>query len=158
MNGAQIQFVGNLVRDPEELRYTATEGVPYITVPVAVNTYNGPNREAVTEFYNVTAWRRQAEGILNRCRKGQSLMVTGQLTIRRYWRADGQPGVALDVNARDVHHRFTNREAPTEEEPSQEPPSGDMTDQEPADPETQDSAFDDQDDEAGQPIDLSPTN
>ena len=154
MNGAQIQFVGNLVRDPEELRYTTKDGIPYITVTVAVNTYNGSSQEPDTEFYNITAWRRQAENILNRCRKGQSLLVSGQLAIRRYWKNNNEPGLALDVNARDVHHRFTTR-PPTQADANTAEENMDAAGgQEPEEP---DMSLQGHDEEEVQPLDLSPT-
>ena len=104
MNGPQATFFGRLTQDPQELRYTANGGVPYVKVNVAVNTYRGPDEEQEVHYYNVTLWRRHAENAINRCRKGQEVYVQGQYSFREYTRRDGRQGYSHEVNAREFHY------------------------------------------------------
>ena len=77
MNGAQISFFGNITREPDELRYTRNNGTPYATTGVAVNTYDPQSQTSEVTYYNVTLWRRNAENLINRCRKGQRVFISG---------------------------------------------------------------------------------
>ena len=76
MNGPQITCFGRLVKDPK-LAYTVNEGTPYSRVRIAVNTYYGPGRERETHFFQVTLWKRHAETLVSRCRKGDEIFVAG---------------------------------------------------------------------------------
>ena len=104
MNGPQATFFGRLTQDPGELRFTQNAGTPYITASVAVNTYRGAEEETETHYFNVTLWGRNAENLLNRCRKGQEVYVQGQYSFREFTRRDGTKGHSHDVNAREFHH------------------------------------------------------
>ena len=119
MNGPQVTFFGRLTHDPGELRFTQNAGTPYITAGVAVNTYRSAEDEVETHYFNVTLWGRNAENLLNRCRKGQEVYVQGQYSFREYNRRDGTRGHSHDVNAREFHHyqeRAQARETENEED------------------------------------------
>ena len=104
MNGAIITFVGNLTRDPGEMRYSRNGGVAYLTLGVAVNTFERQDQPVLTDFYNVTLFGRHAENALNRCRKGHQVLVQGNYRIRHYNRNDGSQGISHDVSVREFHH------------------------------------------------------
>ena len=123
MNGPQATFFGRLTQDPGELRFTQNAGTPYITASVAVNTYRGAEEETETHYFNVTLWGRNAENLLNRCRKGQEVYIQGQYSFREFTRRDGTKGYSHDVNAREFHHyqeRLQPRETAAEEETEEE--------------------------------------
>ena len=115
MNGPQVTFFGRLTQDPGELRFTQNAGTPYITAGVAVNTYRSADDEVETHYFNVTLWGRNAENLLNRCRKGQEVFVQGQYSFREYTRRDGTKGHSHDVNSREFHH-YQERAQPRETE------------------------------------------
>ena len=106
MNGPQIQFIGRIVRDPDEVRYTAARGTAVGNLRVAVNTYTH-NSEQETTYFDVTLWGRHAENALNRCRQGMEVYVQGTYSYREYTRRDGQAGCSHEVNTRDFHPFFT---------------------------------------------------
>jgi single-strand DNA-binding protein len=76
--------LGNLARDPE-LRYTAGDGIPVCTFTIACNT--GRGEEA--DFYDCTAWRKQAENVAAYLKKGSGALVSGRLKISSYTEKDG---------------------------------------------------------------------
>ena len=103
MNGPHMAFFGRLTQDPE-LRYTANNGTPYLTMRIAVNTYRGEEQNQETIFINATLWRGQAENAATRCARGHLVYVSGRYSFREYDRGDSSPGYSHDVNVRDFRH------------------------------------------------------
>ena len=103
MNGVQVSFIGNVTRDPDELRYAANTGNPYLRIGVAVNDYRGPDEKADTYFMDVILFGRMAESAMTRCRKGNPVFVQGRWRMRHFQRQDGSPGYAHEVSAREFH-------------------------------------------------------
>ena len=103
MNGVHVDFIGNLTRDPEELRFSSNTGNAYLKIGVAVNDYKGPDQKPDTYYMDVTLFGRHAENALNRCRKGTQVLVKGQWRMRHFKRNDGSPGYAHEVSAREFH-------------------------------------------------------
>ena len=98
MNGAIISFIGNITRDPGELKYSKNGGNAYLTIGVAVNTWQGPDLPVLTDYYDATLFGRNAENALNRCRKGHQVFVQGNYRMRSYNRQDGTQATAHDVS------------------------------------------------------------
>ena len=94
----KVFLIGNLTRDPE-LTETAG-GVSVCRFAVAVNRGFGDNR--VTDFYNVTAWRKLGETVAHFTKKGNKIAVYGDLQIRQYEANDGTRRTSVDVVAQDV--------------------------------------------------------
>ena len=113
MNGPQIMFFGNLVRDPER-KFTSNNGIPYSNIRVATNTYKGPDQQPETNFFDVTLWRRHAENAANHCRKGQTVFISGRYSVREYIRSDGAPGIAYQVTAKEFRYFPLNQLPPGE--------------------------------------------
>lgn len=97
----KVVLIGRLTRDPE-LRTTPT-GVSAANFSIAVNR-NFKNKEGVIEadFFNVTAWRRQAENISKYCTKGTQVCVEGRLQNRTYDAQDGSKRYVTDIIADNV--------------------------------------------------------
>ena len=94
----KVFLIGNLTRDPE-LTETAG-GVSVCRFAVAVNRGFGDNR--VTDFYNVTAWRKLGETVAHFTKKGNKIAVYGDLQIRQYEANVGTRRTSVDVVAQDV--------------------------------------------------------
>ncbi|MNO64372.1 Single-stranded DNA-binding protein ssb [compost metagenome] len=73
-----FSFIGNLTKSPE-LRYSG-EGKAYTKFTVAVSRRF--NRDEA-DFFNCTAFGKQAENIANYCDKGSKVGVVGQVNIDR---------------------------------------------------------------------------
>lgn len=113
MNGPQIQFFGNLTRDPEQ-RFSRNDGNPYATADVAVNTYRGPDLPQETTYFKISLYGRQAENLLANGAKGHQVFVQGRYGFRTYDRQDGTLGLSHEVFVREfrILNRPRNAEAP----------------------------------------------
>ena len=79
----RIIVMGRLTTDPE-LRNTPTN-VPVTSFAIAVNrSYVNKNGERQTDFFNVVAWRSQAEFICKHFKKGNCILIDGKLENRDY--------------------------------------------------------------------------
>lgn len=81
----QVGIFGRLTRDPE-LRYTQS-GKAVANFAIAVNRYSGDNE---ADFFECTAFEKQAENIANSCTKGDRLLLWGRLQQDRWEDQQGQ--------------------------------------------------------------------
>ncbi len=116
----KIMLIGNLGTDPE-MRFTPS-GNPVTSFNVATNrvyTTSDGERKQETEWFRVTAWRKQAESCNQFLTKGKLVYVEGSLRTRTWEDRDGQRRTTLEVNADRV--LFLDRQAvaplPGEEAP-----------------------------------------
>jgi single-strand DNA-binding protein len=97
---SRVVLVGNLGRDPE-MRYSQN-GTPITNFTIAVNRRRrGPdgNYQDETDWYRITLFRQQAENAAEWLRKGNKVLVEGQLQIRTYTGNDGVERTSVEVNA-----------------------------------------------------------
>lgn len=92
--------IGNLGSDAE-MRYTPS-GVPVTSFSLATNrrwtNQNGEQQEKTT-WFRVTIWRKQAETAAQYLKKGQLVLVEGDVEARAYTDRDGSPRASLDLTA-----------------------------------------------------------
>ena len=132
----KIMLIGNLGTDPE-MRFTPS-GTPVVSFSLATNrayTASDGERRQETEWFRVSAWRKQAESCNQFLTKGQRVYVEGSLRTRTWEDRDGQKRVTLEVNADRV--LFLDKQAlaplPGEETPVEAPVEGAEEDVEPED-------------------------
>ena len=111
MNGPQSILFGNVTRDPE-LKYTANNGTPWVTLGVATNRTISPE-ETETLFWDVTLWRHTAEYAARNVRRGMGIYASGAFSLRTYTRSDGELVIVPCLNAFDFE--VTTRGAPAAE-------------------------------------------
>ena len=100
LNSTIIQ--GRLVATPE-LKYTA-QNVPYTHFCIANDTgITGQNNEKIVYFFDVVAWRKQAEFACNYLAKGRLVIVEGKLTGRTYTDNDGKNRKIVEISAECLH-------------------------------------------------------
>ncbi len=90
-----VVLVGRLARDPE-LR-TTNSGKSVCTFSVAVNRQFKQEGQPDADFFNVTAWGRQAEVISQYLRKGREIALRGRLQTRNYQAQDGSRRYVTEV-------------------------------------------------------------
>ena len=97
----QVTILGNTGRDVE-LRYTP-QGLPVANFSVASNTSrNTPKgQEKKTDWYNVTAFGKQAETLAKYLQKGSQILVRGKLSLSAWETRSGDPRVNADVALQD---------------------------------------------------------
>ncbi|HBI63620.1 MAG TPA: single-stranded DNA-binding protein [Clostridiales bacterium] len=95
-------LMGRLTRDPE-LRYTPNGNVPVVSFSIAVErNYSGSNRERITDFIDIVAWRRTAEFVSQWFTKGMMIVVVGSIQTRRWQDKNGNNRTSVEVVADEV--------------------------------------------------------
>lgn len=90
----RIIVIGRLVADPE-LR-TTPNGVNVASFRVAVNR---PRDKEKSDFFNVVAWRQNAEFITRYFSKGKLIGIEGSLQTRDYTDKEGNRRTAFEIQA-----------------------------------------------------------
>jgi single-strand DNA-binding protein len=103
-----ITILGNTGRDVE-LRYNQ-QGVAIANFSVASsttrNTAEGPKKK--TDWYNVSAFGRQAETLAKYLTKGSQILVRGRLDLSAWQTRSGEPRVNADVLLQDFEFAGAN--------------------------------------------------
>ena len=127
-----VIFMGRLVADPE-LR-TTPNGVSVTSFRIAVD--RPFQRERTADFFDVVAWRREAEFITKYFHKGNMICVQGYMTTRSYTDKNGVNRTAYELVVE--HAQFTGEKrgdapaavpsAPADPAPAASYSSGDQGD------------------------------
>ena len=93
----KITLIGHLGRDPE-MRYTPA-GQAVTSLSVATSYGKADSKQ--TEWFNCSAWGKQAELTNEYLRKGSQVYVEGRIRSREY-EVDGKTRFSLDVSVNQV--------------------------------------------------------
>ncbi len=97
-----VIMMGRLVGDPE-LRQTPS-GVNVCSFSIAVGrSFAKQGEERQTDFFDVVAWRGQADFVSRFFRKGQMIAVQGRMETRMYEDRNGVRRKAYTIVADSVH-------------------------------------------------------
>lgn len=94
----KVILVGNLTADPE-LKQTP-QGLSVCSFSIAVNRRMAKNGEC--DFINIQAWRQTADFIAKYFKKGNPILVCGQLQTRTWTDSQGNKRYATEVVADEV--------------------------------------------------------
>lgn len=97
----QVTILGNTGR-PVELNYTP-QGVPVAKFSLASNIVRNTSQGRVekTDWFNVSAFGRQAETLAKYLNKGAAILVRGRLSLSAWQTREGEPRVNADVILQD---------------------------------------------------------
>jgi single-strand DNA-binding protein len=105
----KVILMGRLTRDPE-LRYTASGNIPKCTFSIAVDRrFAKQGEERQTDFFNIVAWRNQAEFCSKYFTKGQRVAVIGSLQNRSWDDNEGKKRYITEVIAEEVYFADSRR-------------------------------------------------
>jgi single-strand DNA-binding protein len=93
-------LIGNVVADPE-LKFLQS-GSAICSFSVAVKKKRG--EETYTSFFDCTAFGTMAENIGNSFKKGDRVVLTGELNQRSYETKDGQKRSAVELTIEAAGH------------------------------------------------------
>lgn len=104
----QVTILGNTGRDVE-LRYTP-QGTAVANFSVASNTVRNTaqGQQKKTDWYNVSAFGRQAETLARYLTKGSQILVRGKLNLSAWQTREGEPRVNADVLLQDFDFAGAN--------------------------------------------------
>lgn len=96
-----ITILGNTGRDVE-LRYTP-QGVPVANFSIASNSVRNTvkGQEKKTDWFNVSAFGKQAETLAKYAQKGTQLLVRGKLNLSAWTSRDGEARYNADVTLQE---------------------------------------------------------
>lgn len=97
---SRVILVGNLGRDPE-MRYSQS-GIPITNFSLAVGRRRRQPDGSYTDetnWFRITLYRQQAENAAEWLKKGNRVLVEGQLRIHTYTGQDGVERTSVDVDA-----------------------------------------------------------
>lgn len=93
-----VILIGNLGRDPD-MSYTSS-GIAVTKFSLAVTRSEKAQSgewQKETDWYNITAWGRDAETCNNYLKKGNKVYVEGSLSQRKYKDRNGVDRLSMDV-------------------------------------------------------------
>ena len=98
----KVILMGNMVADPE-LKQT-TSGLSVCSFRIAVNRRGAKNDngQVTTDFFDIVAWRQSAEFVCRYFKKGNPILICGQLQTRTWNDNQGQKRYATEVVADEV--------------------------------------------------------
>ena len=98
----KVILVGNMTADPE-LKQTPS-GLSVCSFSIAVNRRFAKTEQAqqTVDFINIVAWRQQAEFVSRYFKKGNPILICGQLQTRTWTDNQGQKRYATEVVAEEV--------------------------------------------------------
>ena len=94
----KVILIGNMTADPE-IKQTPG-GLAVCTFSIAVNRRMSKNNEV--DFITIQAWRQSAEFVCKYFKKGQPILVCGELHTRTWNDSKGNKRYATEVVAEEV--------------------------------------------------------
>lgn len=122
----KVILMGRLTKDPE-LRYTSSSNIAKCTFTLAVDrrfTKQGEEKQA--DFFNIVAWRNQAEFCSKWFQKGKMVVVVGSLQNRSWDDNEGKKHYITEVIAEETYFADSKK---SEGAPSQRSAGGSETGQ-----------------------------
>ena len=116
----KVILIGNLTADPELKQ--STSGVSVCSFNIAVNRKYSKDGKNEVDFITIVTWRQQAEFVSKYFKKGQAILVCGQIQTRSYTDKQENKRTGVEVVADEVSF-VGNKESSTEakNEPSAQP-------------------------------------
>ena len=98
----KVILIGNMTADPE-LKQT-TGGISVCSFSIAVNRRfaKADQGQQNVDFINIVTWRQQAEFVSRYFKKGNPILICGQLQTRSWNDTQGQKRYATEVVADEV--------------------------------------------------------
>jgi len=91
--------VGRLTADPE-VKFVGAKGTALVSFSIAVNRKKG--EEESVHYFDCVAWSSLATNIADSLRKGNRVIVTGQLKQDRYETKDGKTASKIVIDVRNI--------------------------------------------------------
>ncbi|MDR1328619.1 MAG: single-stranded DNA-binding protein [Oscillospiraceae bacterium] len=97
----QCQLMGRLTAEPA-LRYTPQQ-IAVASFSLAAPCGKQKDKDVVTDFFPIIAWRAKAEFASKYLRKGRSVAVTGEIQTRDYVGKDGVKRRVTEIIAEEIY-------------------------------------------------------
>lgn len=119
-------LMGNLTRDPE-IRYSLRENSLAIArFSVAVNRRFSRDGEEDTDFFNCTAFGKQAEFVEKYFRKGSRMLLSGRIQNNNYTNDKGEKVYGVQIVAEEIEFGERKNNDSTKNNVSSKPANNDF--------------------------------
>ena len=98
----KVILVGNMTADPELKQTTAGTSVCSFSIAVNRRFTKADQNQQTVDFINIVAWSQRAEFVSRYFKKGNPILVCGQLQTRTWNDNQGQKRYATEVIADEV--------------------------------------------------------
>ena len=98
----KVILIGNLTKDPELTKTTSDVSICKFSLAVSRRWGNSE-----TDFFNVIAWRGQADNCSKYLRKGSEVAISGSIQTRTYDANDGSKRYVTEIVADEVQFLST---------------------------------------------------
>ncbi len=98
----KVILVGNMTADPELKQTQSGVSVCSFSIAVQRRFSRAEQGQQNVDFINIVTWRQQAEFVSRYFKKGNPILVCGQLQTRTWTDNQGQKRYATDVVAEEV--------------------------------------------------------
>jgi single-strand DNA-binding protein len=115
-----VVIAGNLTKDP--IFRQTTNGTPVVNFSIASNRrFRDKNDEWKEDvcYVGIVAWNRLAESCRDKLRKGNAVLVDGELQSRTFKTEDGSNRTIVEIKARRI--QFLNKRASDVHDEKDEP-------------------------------------
>jgi single-strand DNA-binding protein len=96
----KVILIGNMTADPE-LKQTQS-GTSVCTFDIAVNRRFKQDGVNVCDFLTIVAWSQRAEFVCQWFKKGDPILICGQIQTRNWTDKNGNKRVTVEINADEV--------------------------------------------------------
>lgn len=108
----KVILIGRITADPELKQ--SQSGLSVCSFSIGINRRTkGDQGQQTVDFLNIVAWRRQAEFVCKYFKKGQAILICGQIQTRSYTDKQNNKRTAVEVVADEVSF-VGNKESSTE--------------------------------------------
>lgn len=110
IQGAQVNMAGFLAAEPKFKKVAGDISTARLRVACTERRQNretGEWSDGATSFVNVQCWRQLADNVSVCLRKGEPVLVSGRMHVRRYEDAEGKTRITVEVEANSVGHDLT---------------------------------------------------
>ena len=98
----KVILIGNMTADPELKQTTAGTSVCSFSIAINRRFAKADQGQQNVDFINIVTWRQQAEFVQRYFKKGNPILVCGQLQTRTWTDNQGQKRYATEVVADEV--------------------------------------------------------
>jgi len=98
----KVILIGNMTADPELRQTTSGQSVCSFSIAVNRRFAKADQGQTTVDFINIVAWRQQAEFVSRYFRKGNPILICGQIQTRNWTDNQGQKRYATEVIAEEV--------------------------------------------------------
>jgi single-strand DNA-binding protein len=107
---AQVHLAGYVATEPKFKKVAGDTSSVRLRVAYTARRRDketGEWGDGPTSFVNIQCWRTLADNVSMSVHKGEPVLITGRLQIRRFEDAEGAPRTAVEIEASSVGHDLT---------------------------------------------------